>query len=227
MKSTPWLSGVMAAGILMVLPVARADGDNRDDARSGKVDRVGDGNSGQGDDLRRRDLTEDGRARREAAREGKGPGECCQDRDRFIQFLKNHPGIREELRERCANLSEEDREVLRQRVRERFAKRRQEWMHKTPEEKRAWLKERGECRRKRREEFLRNHPEARDRFEDRRDRREDIRDERHDGGPRDRVEDRRDRREDRREDREDRRDPRHEGKERPEHPPRPEHPSHR
>ena len=35
-------------------PPVKRGGDNRDDARSGKVDRPGDGNSGQGDDLHRK-----------------------------------------------------------------------------------------------------------------------------------------------------------------------------
>lgn len=35
-------------------PPVKRGGDNQDDAKSGKKDRVGDGNSGQGDDLHRK-----------------------------------------------------------------------------------------------------------------------------------------------------------------------------
>jgi hypothetical protein len=50
----------------------RGKGDNKDDAKSGKVDRKGDGNSGQGDDLhkKRKGPTGDGKARR-PERDGK------------------------------------------------------------------------------------------------------------------------------------------------------------
>jgi hypothetical protein len=43
---------------------AKQRGDNRDDLRSGKVDRIGDGNSGQGDDLHRKTATEQDAQRR-------------------------------------------------------------------------------------------------------------------------------------------------------------------
>lgn len=57
-------------------------GDNRDDARSGKMDRPGDGNSGQGDDMARRAPRENGgRPQRDRTRPPRG-SRGGEDRDR-------------------------------------------------------------------------------------------------------------------------------------------------
>lgn len=52
-----WTVAAAAASIVLLANAAWAAGrgDNRDDRRSGRVDRPGDGNSGQGDDLHRPD----------------------------------------------------------------------------------------------------------------------------------------------------------------------------
>lgn len=49
-------------------PPVKRDGDNRDDVKSGKSDRPGDGNSGQGDDLHRKR-----RPNKEGKRDGDRP----------------------------------------------------------------------------------------------------------------------------------------------------------
>lgn len=65
-----WIGlAVMAAMALPMAAVAqKGKGDNKDDQKSGKVDRKGDGNSGQGDDLHKKDKHKDG---------GHGDGCCC------------------------------------------------------------------------------------------------------------------------------------------------------
>lgn len=67
-----WIGlAVMAAMALPMAAVAqngKGKGDNKDDQKSGKVDRKGDGNSGQGDDLHKKDKHKDGEH---------GDGCCC------------------------------------------------------------------------------------------------------------------------------------------------------
>lgn len=71
------------AALLAGPAFAQSQGDNRDDDRSGRIDRAGDGNSGQGDDRKLRDemvesLKERARARRHGARENE-PGTPKQE----------------------------------------------------------------------------------------------------------------------------------------------------
>jgi hypothetical protein len=220
---TGW-KGALAALLTLSVAPAWAGPDERED-RWDKREDVRDAQHEGG----WRDKAEDKRDAREdvrdAKREGGEKGRCC-DREGFKRFLENHPRIRKELKERYGNLSDEQKKDLYNRFCERHAKARATCSKKTPQEKRAWLKERCDDRRKRCEEFRKNHPGwdkdgcggPKDRLEDCRDRREDVRDhredhwdEKHDGGPRDRIEDRKDQREDVRDRKEDKRDDCHKG----------------
>ena len=125
------------------------NGDNRDDAKSGKIDRLGDGNSGQGNDKNKRedirDRREDKKDRREDIRDRL---EDRKDKREDIRDRRNDGGARdrtEDIRDR-----REDRKDRREDARDRREDRK---------DKREDVKERREN--KKEDEFVKHCPTCR------------------------------------------------------------------
>lgn len=159
-------------------------GDNRDDAKSGKIDRPGDGNSGQGDD------------KKDGFRDHKKDNKKPRHDPRTCPICKRHL---HPLLSKKKPPQTNDKDRNNQGVRDRGQGEGRDGTGQGVENRkllpvRKWDKR--EDIRDRREDRRDKHEDIKDRREDRRDKAEDKRDDKTDGGKWDRPEDRRDQRED-------------------------------
>ena len=160
-------------------------GDNRDDAKSGKIDRPGDGNSGQGDD------------KKGGFKDPKNDNKRPRHDPRTCPICKRHlPPQKEPTKRQPPQTTDKDNQGVRDRGqgegREgagQGAENRRPDFPGRKWDKREDVRDRREDRRDKKEDI-------KDRREDRRDRREDVQDKREDR--RDQREDVKDRREDKR-----------------------------
>ncbi|OHB76717.1 MAG: hypothetical protein A2Z34_00810 [Planctomycetes bacterium RBG_16_59_8] len=135
-------------------------GDNRDDLKSGKKDRIGDGNSGQGDDLNQKfkDKSREDIAKWLQEHKGKdlGPEDMERIKNRMDEFAKNRKeggegegrkkefGNKEELRERLSRLASRLREGGCGEGHEGVGERREELKEKVGERREEWKEKHGE-----------------------------------------------------------------------------------